>query len=377
MSDIKKFSKENSFVVKGIGVILLLIHHLYVDPIYYAPYQMSGLDMNVLIKFGTFCKICLALFVFISGFGITRKMTEFAGGQCNDKETYKQTISRFLKLYKNYLYMFLISLIITIIFYIFFGGLLNIKELYFSKGYRYGSIYMILDILCLSNLFGTPTLNLTWWYLPFAFLIIFITPMLQKFVKKYGITAYAVSILIPYLFSLPLNGSLYLIPTLMLSIYCAQNNTIEKIGGWKCHLRSINVTKILIYLFSVVMIYQIRQRVAIISVTDSLFALLVCLITYEMGKMCRFIGKGILFYLGKYSMMIFMVHTLVKKQWIPQIIFYPENYFIVLLWFLMVSFIVAWIYQKLIKHIDNFNKKIYNILKNNFNKISIGYKQNL
>ncbi|MBM6800949.1 hypothetical protein H7U28_19470 [Coprobacillus cateniformis] len=76
-------------------------------------------------------------------------------------------------------------------------------------------------------------------------------------------------------------------------------------------------------------------------------------------------------------MMIFMVHTLVKKQWIPQIIFYPENYFIVLLWFLMVSFIVAWIYQKLIKHIDNFNKKIYNILKNNFNKISIGYKQNL
>lgn len=74
----------------------------------------------------------------------------------------------------------------------------------------------MLDAFCLSTFIGTPSLNGTWWYMPVAFLIILVVPMLQNVVKKYGLGVFivsVVSILIPYLFGLKTSPSLYLAPT--------------------------------------------------------------------------------------------------------------------------------------------------------------------
>ena len=44
----------------------------------------------------------------------------------------------------------------------------------------------LLDMLGLANVFDTPTLNMTWWYMETALVIIFLIPLIYPAVKKAG-----------------------------------------------------------------------------------------------------------------------------------------------------------------------------------------------
>ena len=69
----KSFSKDYTFLVKGVAICLLLFHHLF--------YRQEFLDMyywkisihsHPLIQFlATHAKVCVAIFVFLSAYGLT------------------------------------------------------------------------------------------------------------------------------------------------------------------------------------------------------------------------------------------------------------------------------------------------------------------
>lgn len=62
------FSREDTVMVKGIAILLLLIHHMGgTNP--GMPLNLQGLDVSIAIEH--LGKVCVALFTVLSGYGLT------------------------------------------------------------------------------------------------------------------------------------------------------------------------------------------------------------------------------------------------------------------------------------------------------------------
>lgn len=81
------FTKEETNFCKGIAIIMMLFHHLFNDfeeyaghPVDYRPFTGERLMFLALL-----CKVCVAIFVFLSGYGIAavyeRKYGNRGGGK--------------------------------------------------------------------------------------------------------------------------------------------------------------------------------------------------------------------------------------------------------------------------------------------------------
>lgn len=67
------FRKRESEFCKGIGIAMMIFHHLFYKAenyqdfvISFAPFSEERINFYALL-----CKVCVAIFVFISGYGIT------------------------------------------------------------------------------------------------------------------------------------------------------------------------------------------------------------------------------------------------------------------------------------------------------------------
>lgn len=68
-----QFTKQDTLLVKGVAIIMMMVHHCYTTPDRYAGYVIDfgfvGEEITVMIS--SFFKICVSIFVFLSGYGIT------------------------------------------------------------------------------------------------------------------------------------------------------------------------------------------------------------------------------------------------------------------------------------------------------------------
>ena len=67
------FDKRQTNIAKGVAVLLLLWHHLFYNkPEYYERFTSIFVYQGVPIecRIATFCKVCVAIFLVLSGFGL-------------------------------------------------------------------------------------------------------------------------------------------------------------------------------------------------------------------------------------------------------------------------------------------------------------------
>ena len=154
-------------VIKGVALILLLWHHLF--------YKINGLFDDIILSNGHFlinelgriCKMCVAIFVFLSGYGLTRQ-AEIKGGLDNLVQWYRH---RFLKLMVNY---WLIWLLFVPIGVFVFGRTL-------TDAYQTHVIWKFLaDIFGMANAFGFHGYNGTWWFVTCILLLYLLYPLLYR-----------------------------------------------------------------------------------------------------------------------------------------------------------------------------------------------------
>lgn len=74
MSSAKLFRREDTKLVKGFAILLMLYHHLFAFPnriqdgsSYISLFSVLGIDSAELL--GLFGKMCVALFLFLGGYG--------------------------------------------------------------------------------------------------------------------------------------------------------------------------------------------------------------------------------------------------------------------------------------------------------------------
>lgn len=67
------FTIEKAFFIKGIAMILMIIHHFFTPN---SINFMSNLSTSFDLKLGIFGKICVAIFTVLSGYGLAKRCNE-------------------------------------------------------------------------------------------------------------------------------------------------------------------------------------------------------------------------------------------------------------------------------------------------------------
>ena len=298
MPETKSFSKKDTLTVKGIAIILMLFYHLFEsdDLITSMNVNYTPFSKDVFLTLSGYSNICVAIFVFLSSYGITKSLMECPS--VSPISSIKQAYKRALKLVMNFLAMY-ISV-----------NLLWFKYFDYTKLYGeapQGLIYAILDALGFSELLNTPTLNMTWWYMKLALIIIFLVPFLFPLLQKLGKYTLMPAFLLPFIVTFDSDVSRYFF-VICAAMVAAHEKWFEKIFSLKLY----KPVKLLLALLLLTLSVLFRQNYIVHSnflwIVDAPIAFLICLFSAEFVGIIPGISHALGF-LGKHSMNIFFIHT--------------------------------------------------------------------
>ena len=164
-----------------------------------------------------FGNICVAVFVMITAYGITKSILDVP--DMNLKTAYGQAFRRFRRLLTGFAILY-VSVVLV------WAGRLDLQSLY-GKG-KQGVVLLLSDALGMAQILGTPTLNETWWYMSLAYTFIFLIPVLAFCVKKIGPALLAAAFFLPMVVELNGDMNRYLFVA-VLGVCAAHGNWFERI----------------------------------------------------------------------------------------------------------------------------------------------------
>lgn len=324
-------SIQDTNVLKGIAIVLLLIHHLfgernglYDDVHIYKDYYLVN-------QIGIFSKLCVSIFVFLSGYGLMIQADE--KGSANNLKHYY--IHRFKKLYLNYWIIWLCFVPISYFVFDF-----TFQDAYHSKVL----LHLIVDLLGIHNIFfesvGQYSYNPTWWFYSCIIILYAFFPLLYKWMKKdvLSLVMFAVSF---FFFSFPHTG--YVRP-FFLSFILGMWLSISSISSFPfTHIRwPLNL-----YIFILLGLILFRNLTSCPLFLDNLMTFII-VVLYQSFKasMNRYIIRSFEF-LGQHSMNIFLFHTFIFYFWFQQFIYASRNpliiFFTLLAICIPISITLEWI----------------------------------
>lgn len=294
----KVFTKEHSYMAKGLAILLLLMYHLFENEVLvtsmgvdYRPFTLTG--FLTLTGFGN---VCVAVFVFLTAYGIASGL--LAQTEITSKAACSQAVKRFVILMVNFAVLYIsVNLL--------WWYKLDYRSLYGIN--KQGILYMLTDATGLFKFFDTPSMNETWWYMEIAYLLIFLVPVLTWLVKKIGYNILFLAVFVPYMVTVNSDLERYL--------FVAVFGVCAAYGRWPDKLLNLKLHPLLqglIGLGGFVLCVLIRQNYVVYStyvhLVDAPMALF--LVYFAAALLGRIPGIGRVFaFIGKHSMNIYLVHT--------------------------------------------------------------------
>ena len=229
-----------------------------------------------------------------------------------------------LKLLLSYWFIFLVFVPLSVFF-----------SRPFWKVYKWNVGYGIIDFLGLADLFETPTMNATWWFMSLIILLYILFPVLCGLMKWSPEIVLGLAMLflvwrdISFIPTIPYIGKYFdWIFPFSFGIYIARYDIFERI---QINNRTI-IKGVLLSSVSVFTCIVIRIILCQKNYFDAIFGLsviMLCLLV--LSKVPVF--SGILEQLGKYSGAIFMFHTFIFSYYFKAFIYwfkYPPLIFLVM-----------------------------------------------
>ena len=356
-----KFTKEHTMQMKGIAIIILLFHHCFLNAQRWAtvpyeklattkgwgyyPISFAPFSSHTIQYLASFSKICVAMFVFMTGYGM------WVSYESQKKKT---TMSNYIKKRMVTLMTgFLIIFVVTEILAIPTGRFIEVY------GHDFCSVvYMIIDALGLAKLLGTPLFCLTWWYMSLAIVLIMIFPFVHSIMEKYQWVVVVASIIVPRACGFGQSTDLFrYLLAYTLGMYFAQHDLLVRI---KEKFMEQNVAgkllSLIVSLIGLAVIIKCRQNAWIgwkyLDFWDGFAAMYMIVISYIYILNGKWIVKGLGF-LGKHSMNIFLIHSFYRDVFFHEFtysFYYAWLDYIVLMAISLVTSIVLEWFKKLIRY---------------------------
>ncbi len=349
-----EFTKKDTSIIKGIAIILMFMHHLFAYPdrikggsSYIALFPMYGTSLEVIVAL--FGKLCVAMFLFLSGFGMYKKVAK------SEKDTISIVFKKLKELYVNYWIIFLIFIPIS-----FFIGM---------RIFKFNEFF--------DNLIGyQSTYDGEWWFFELYVLTMITFPVTIKVIRKNYITSIVSIILMSV-------GTRTILPTLMNNDIFKNftqtffYNEISFLLGWlpcflmgcafakfnlfskiKKLLRENNLDNIIVYTIIFLGVMYLRHRLDDPLDFDYLFAPMYIIASVHVF---RFLKLDKLFaILGKHSTNMWLIHSFFCYQYFQALVYYPKISILVVAWLAILCVACSWLIMFLIKEF----KRVYSNLKN-------------
>ena len=303
--------KDTQFL-KGIALLLLLVHHCL--------YTGEGYDDIVIHNrplfqsIGIFSKLCVAIFVFLSGYGLTMQANK-EGGIKNIILFYRK---RYVKLIVNFWIIWL--LFVPLGLFIFHRTFPEV----------YGEHYIFRALLDLTGLCTSSSYNATWWFYGCIIVLYALFPLIWKF-KSQWFLLLPLAIVLPVLLShIPI---LNMVGGYLFVFVCGVVFADNKItfGGGK------SMTLLLTILLALFCLYRFIAKSPILW--DSAIVIAMASV-YSKVSIPAFVSRPLTF-LGKHSFNIFLFHTFIYAYYFHDIIFWSRNPVFIVLTLLGVCIIIS------------------------------------
>ncbi|RJF55337.1 acyltransferase [Serratia inhibens] len=318
-----EISINKSNYLKGIAIILMLVHHLFAYPGRISPdisvyHIVNGIDIEMYL--GLFGKICVSMFLFLSGYGFSLK-----------KEiSFKYIWGKLKNLYISYWIVLFIFVPIGIIFFP-------------------GERYSLSPSLFIENFIGLKsTYNSEWWFFKLYVLYVLSLPLLSKL----NTTA-----LLGVLFAAAMCGKgLQYFPWApqVLIEYCTWllpfgfgmvfgRTQQAPAGSWLAKLiATLGRTHPLILLVVTVAVFIVAHNPGLLLVTP--------LFIIAMMKTADALGSRVnkvVVELGKHSMYMWLTHSFYCYYFTQKLIFAPRYTPLVLLLLILVSYLTSLVLSRI------------------------------
>ncbi len=301
MEDMRIFEKRDTLAVKGVAILSLLFYHLFESEellvtlnVNHAPFSRE-----VFLILSGFGNICVAVFVFLSAYGITK-------GLMADEEESAYTLSKSLrKAGKRCLKLVLGFAALYVSVNVLWFSRFDYGKLY-GEGWQ-GGVFALIDMFGLAQIFGTPTLNMTWWYMKLAILIIFLVPLVYLPVKKAGKYLIVPALLLPSVFQMDADTQRYYF-VMLFGAVAASERWLEKLLSLKIKKYWKFLPGLLILVLSVLFRQNFMVHTYFLWIVDAPIAFCLCWFIAEFLAGIPGLSRALVF-LGKYSMNMFLVHT--------------------------------------------------------------------
>ena len=287
-------SLSDTNALKGIALILLLCHHLF--------YIQDGSYNDILVfgkyplvqEFGLACKVCVAIFVFLSGYGLAMK---YSHTLLNIREFYA---TRFTKLMMGYWFVWLLFIPVGILFFD------RTPEVVYHNHIVWK---FLADFLGLAYNFGFYGFNPTWWFMSCILVLYLLFPLLFKLCKRYWLFLLVISVGITWIPLYVFNPIKYYLFTFLIGIICVQKGLFDRLF---CMAKPVFVRNLLgggkLLIISIIL-FTIRRFFPYPLFFDSILTLLFVMSYLKLthsGKLTKWLE-----FLGRHSMNIFLFHTFI------------------------------------------------------------------
>ena len=343
------FTKRETNFCKGIAIILMLFHHLFNDYEEYAGYIVNFSPFNAeRVRFyAVLGKICVAIFVFLSGYGIAATWhKKFAQKQPANIEVFSFTWNRLWKLMCVYWFAFLLTLICQPL------G----RTIYDAYGTVPKDIaaYLTIDFFGLAHMFGTPTLNPTWWYMSMAIAIILLMPFVIKAMKKFGSFAVLGMTVVALFFLDARNANTFYLFSVVLGAACFENQIFEKTARlWQTRRYGLFL-KAFLELGSFLVLLAFRSNYNYYGIVDGLIALVLAMLVSTVLVKIPVI-TDIMQLLGCHSGNMFLIHNQIYSFYFLGFIYSFGHWLLILLVLTVISLLVS-MAMELVKKYSGYQK---------------------
>lgn len=352
---ITMFSKKHSTMTKGILIIFMLAHHAFY------PDQLNLYEVRTLFdnpvrvaQIVSFLRICVAGFSFLSAYGITRILKNNPSE--NVSESMNFILKRLIKLESSAVFIYIFAAL-----YRQFVMGQPLSQLYapVDMDVAHIGLCMFIDGLGLAQFMNTPLINVTWWYLSYAILLIAIMPFFFKAYEKFRYSLLPTACMIPLLIPLSRMEFWHFLPTAFLGCAFAYENWFERLRDWKSDNKIIKTGKFFACLFLFYLSYLLSKYVGL-----EFSSMLVFVIPYTVYEFIVPL-PGLNFcleFLGKHATNIFLTHTFLYYYFYSDFIYSFRDSWKILSVLLGISLALS-ILIELFKKYSGYNKLTAKILQ--------------
>jgi hypothetical protein len=361
------FSKEDTKILKGFAMALMLMHHLWAFPERIAydglTCSIEIYDMTLIKYLGIFGRICVSIFMFLGGYGIYKSY---------EKKGF-DLFARLKSLYLSYWKVFIIFIPIGFIF--------------FSDQPIYCDTETICTVFsefkldeCINNFLGIScTYNGEWWFFLSYIYAILTFPIIVKIMKNRPLASNLWIIVIYSILEanvFPALGKIEVLGTInnnfiYRSLFCQTTPSIscfwmgilmakeDLLVKTIAKLKQQKALNPIVDIIVIVLTVYLRNT-ALGSSLDMIYVpiLVICVSNLVSFKLLKFLGKG-LKHVGNHSTTMWLTHSFLCYYFYPtaKLVVAPKNGFLSYLLLFFISFVLSFVlddfYKFLSKHIKN------------------------